>query len=237
MKNLTLKTSLAIVAALMFATPAFGATLSSFSPTNINVTAGQNFSVVVSVNPNGVANYAEKIEVNFPADKLQVTSFTLAPNWMALTQSGYDSMDNTNGVLVKTAGYPSGISSQTVFGTISFHAIKTGAGTISLGNTSAAFSVNSQSQMVSNATSFTIGAPVSTPVTKTVTTSAKTTTVSTATTSNQPAANQNASSSQTAAAASAVPGTTSGSNAWIWIVGIIAIIAIGGGAYFFMKKS
>ena len=76
---------------------------------------------------------------------LEVKSFTFAHLWMALVQPGYDSVDNVSGVLVKTAGYPGGLSSSASFGTISFSAKKAGSGVITIGDNSLAFAATSQS--------------------------------------------------------------------------------------------
>ena len=54
------------------------------------------------------------------------------------------------------AGYPSGISSSAVFGTVSFNAKKAGSGTITLGNNSLAFEVSNQSALSGAPVSFTI---------------------------------------------------------------------------------
>lgn len=138
---------------------ASAATTVSFSPTNINATQGQNFNVVITVNPQGINNYAEKIELNYPSDILEVKSLSFGSAWMALTQSGYDVVDNTNGILVKTAGYPAGFSSTATFGTVTFYAKKSGSGIIKLGNGSLAFEAGSQSALSGAPISFTITAP------------------------------------------------------------------------------
>lgn len=161
MKKNTLIRSISIIGALMFASPLFAATTVSLSPATINVTPGQKFNVVVTVNPSGTNNYAEKIELNYPKDVLEVNSFTFANTWIPLTQSGYDI--NTDGVLIKTAGYPAGISGSTVFGTVAFTAKKAGAGTIKIGASSLAFEASAQTAITSAGASFTIASPVVTP--------------------------------------------------------------------------
>ena len=112
MKNIIQKSilgsSVALLVALFFASPVLAATTASLSPSSVNVVPGQVFSITATVNPQGVNNFAEKLEVNYPADTLEVISFVLSGNWMALTQAGYDSIDNINGTLIKSAGYPSG---------------------------------------------------------------------------------------------------------------------------------
>ncbi len=144
MKKNILKISLVMLAAIVLATPALATTTVSFSPANINTSQGKTFSVSIAVNPQGVNNYTAKIQLNYPAEILEVKSFSFGNGWMPLTQSGYDLIDNANGVLIKTAGYPGGLSSAATFGTISFYAKKTGSGVIKLGGDSLALDANSQ---------------------------------------------------------------------------------------------
>ncbi len=134
----------------------FAATTATISPAIVNVSAGQRFSIVISVNPQGGTDYAEKIDLKFPQDMIEVVSFTPAPVWIAMNQSGYDITDNINGIIVKTAGYPSGISSQTSFATVSFLAKKSGIATVSLGENSISFQVSSQGKIVGNVSTITI---------------------------------------------------------------------------------
>lgn len=162
MKNI-FKILLVILGAVVLASPALAVTIVSLSPASINVGSGQNFNVSITVNPQGVSNYVEKVELKYPADILEVKSFTLGNAWMALTQPGYDLIDNTNGVLLKSAGYPSGFSSATTFGTVSFYAKKAGNGKITVGNNSLAFEVNSQSSLSGSPVLFTITVPTVTP--------------------------------------------------------------------------
>jgi len=142
-KNI-LRISLAILMGLFLAGSVLAATNLSFSPASVNVTSGETFNMVVSVNPQEVKNYTVKTEIEFPADLLEIKSFSFGSNWIPLSQSGYDLIDNTNGLLIKTAGYPGGLSSIATFGTISFSAKKNGTGTISAGNNSFALDATNQ---------------------------------------------------------------------------------------------
>src|ERR1035437_570097 len=127
-KNISTKMKILVVAGLFLsALPALALTTATLSPANIDVSAGKSFSVNIAVNPQGASDFAEKLEVDFPASNLQVTSFILGNNWMALSQPGYDSTDNVNAVLVKTAGYPGGLSGPAEFGTITLYAKKSGS--------------------------------------------------------------------------------------------------------------
>ncbi len=144
MKKILLTYALTALGVMVLAVSAIAATTVSLSPANVSVTSGKTFNVTISVNPQGIANYTEKIELNYPADVLEVRSFNFGGSWMPLAQSGYDLIDNANGVLIKTAGYPGGLSSTATFGTVSFYAKKAGSGTIKLGNGSLALDANNQ---------------------------------------------------------------------------------------------
>ena len=121
-----LLTSIAILASLH---PTFVlASTFSLYPTDVNVIAGQTFSVNVAFNPQGVKNYTVKLELKYPANLFEVQSFTFASNWIPLSQAGYDLVDNAGGTLIKSAGYPAGVSSQTTFGTVTFRAKATNCG-------------------------------------------------------------------------------------------------------------
>jgi len=159
MKKTILTITLATLGALVLVMPTLAATTVSFSPASIKVAPGKSFNISVTVNPQGMNNYAEKVVLNYPADTLEVKSFSLGNAWIALTQPDYDLVDNANGVLIKTAGYPAGISSSAVFGTVSFYAKKAGSGTITIGSNSLAFEVSSQSALSGTPVSFSINAP------------------------------------------------------------------------------
>ena len=167
MRKLLFTISLAALGVIVLAMPALAATTVSLSPVNISVTSGKNFNVVIAVNPQGASNYTERIELDYPADLLQVKSFSLGSNWMALSQTGYDLVDNANGTLIKTAGYPGGLSSSATFGTISFYAKKAGSGVIKLGTGSLALDANNQNVLSGTpSVSVAITAPVSVPAEK-----------------------------------------------------------------------
>jgi len=169
MKKNILAATLATLGALALTMPTLAATTASLSPSNISINPGKSFNVSILVDPQGINNFVEKVELKYPADILQVNSFTLNSSWMALTQPGYDLTDNANGILLKSAGYPGGISSATTFGTVSFSAKKAGTGTISIGGNSVAFEVNSQSIISGLPVSVTVTAPtVAAPKAKTI---------------------------------------------------------------------
>jgi len=167
---------------LFGAMPAMAATSFSFSPTTVNVVEGKTFTVSVAANPYGVANYTTKLALSFPADLLEVRSFTMGENWMPLIQPGYNLIDNVNGSLIKTGGYPNpGYSSIVNFGTITFYAKKAGTGTVRVGTGSVSYDATNKNvigtspSMVSLVISAvpTVKTPVTTPTKPTTVTPTK----------------------------------------------------------------
>lgn len=156
--------------AMAIVAQALAATSVSFTPVSVSVRQGQTFTLTIGVNPQGAKNYTAKTELHYPADLLEVKSFTFAPSWMPIAQPSYDLTDNTNGVFIKTAGYPGGLSSATTFGTVSFLAKKSGNGAITLDSNSFALDANNQN-VIGNATVQTVVAiSASTPTQTTPTT-------------------------------------------------------------------
>ena len=232
MKKITFTKIITIVGMLAFALPVMAATTASLSPTSVNVVAGKSFTITVAVDPQGTKNYAEKLEVDFPAGNLQVSSFTLGSGWMALAQSGYDSTDNTNGVLIKTAGYTGGITGPTTFGTITFTALKSGSGNITIGNKSLAFQISSQTAITGTGTAFNVSSnTVVVPTTKTTVQTVKPTTgtqptvqTPTVTTPTTQQAVVPTTNTQVAAAVVATPH----SYAWLWWLLLVVVVVLGG---------
>jgi hypothetical protein len=212
-----------------FAAQALASTVTTLSPSTIEVKAGQTFTVNVSVNPQGTPNMVEKIELLFPSNLLSVTSFSQGANWMSLTQPGYDSTDNTGGTLVKTAGYPSGFSTSLTFGTVTFYAKNPGIGTIRLGSNSQAFDANGQTAMSGNTVTVNV-------LTQNVSTPTNTTTVipaKTSPTKQNPKINSTSAiavssttASSTLGLASSTQVAASGESRPFNYVGVIVVIAI-----------
>lgn len=136
--------TITIISTLVLAIPASAATTLSLTPGNISVKQEQTFTVTVALNPQGAKNYTAKVELKFPANLMEVKTFTFGNNWLALSQSGYNLVDNTNGILIKSAGYAGGVSSPITFGTVSFLAKKSGSGVIEVGNSSLVLDASSQ---------------------------------------------------------------------------------------------
>ena len=229
MKKITLTSAAVVIGTMMLAFTALAATTASITPTSVKVVAGQQFNVVVAVNPNGTSDYAEQLQIDYPANLLQVTAFNVGSNWMSLTQSGYDSIDNTNGVMIKTAGYAGGITSLTPFGTITFTAKKSGSGTITIGGGSQAFEKSGQTAITGTGASFVVTtatvapAPAVTPKTSATSDLTPVTTINgqvVATTTAQAAV------AATQVAAVNVGASGLGGSIWVWILVVVLIILI-----------
>lgn len=167
MKKIILIFAVLIGAMMLKSVPVLAATTISLSPNSINVREGQVFNVVVYVNPQGVGNYTVKSQLSYPNDLLVATSFSFASGWMALSQPGYDLIDNNSGSLIKTAGYAGGFSSNTQFGTVSFKAKKSGTNVIKIGNGSLALDASGQNvySATGNQVAVSISASASKPTT------------------------------------------------------------------------
>lgn len=124
-----------VIALVSFvATPALASTI-TLAPTTASVVAGQTVSVAVSVDAGQTAAVTAKAVITYPADTLEAVSFSFAPAWIQLSQPGYDSM--AGGLVVKTAGYPSGFTGTKAFGTLIFKAKKAGTATVAVSGDSA----------------------------------------------------------------------------------------------------
>ncbi|MDD5569066.1 MAG: hypothetical protein PHG23_01470 [Candidatus Pacebacteria bacterium] len=148
--NKSIFTNILIAIGLLFVAPAALAATLNFSPTTVNTTAGEDFSLQINLNSQDAPSYTAKVELSYPADLLSINSFTPNGDWMQLKQSGYDLIDNANGVLIKSGGYPSGFSSTVNFGTVSFHAKAAGSATITVGSNSFVYNAAGTNVLSSN---------------------------------------------------------------------------------------
>jgi len=218
---------------LMFALP-FVASASSFviTPSNGSYTKGDTVTLHISVDPAGSTIYTAMLNAQFPSDIFEVVSFTLNDSMLAMKQSGYDSINNVTGTLVKTGGYAGGISSVTPFGTLVLKAKGSGTGTLTINNTSKLLdSNNTNKQIGSQVASFkitdkTINVAKKVEVQKGVNASAKIVTAKvsqTAATSD----NSNVSAVQATSSQLATVSQSGATNSpLMWILGIIALIAV-----------
>ncbi len=172
MKKITIAIVLVLLGVMVSTTYASAVSVFQFSPANVNTNPGKTFTLKVTLDPQGIKNYTSKMEIDFPANILKVNSFTFGSNWTAVSQTGYDLTDNNNGILIKTAGYPGGISSPVTFGTISFTTKKEGSGVITVIGNSFVLGAAGQNILSSNPmqASVVVKAAAITPTTPTTST-------------------------------------------------------------------
>jgi len=176
MKKYTISIFTALLG-IFIAGNAIASTNITLVPSTVNVVAGQKVDLVVYANSNGTKNGTVKIVVNYPTNLLSVSSFVQSPVWMVNTETGYDLIDNTNGVLVKTAGYPRGFTSVVPFGTITFTAKEAGVATVGIIDGSFALDASGKNAFSGNSqTIINIGAVVAPVRTTTVVSTTTTTT-------------------------------------------------------------
>lgn len=149
---------------------------------------GKTFTLSIYTDSSSIKSFTAQANIDFPADLVSVESFTYASSWFPITQTGYDTIDNTLGKLIKTAGYPSGFSSEILFGTLKIKAKKAGTVVISVNKNSYILDMDSNNTLT-NYSSFSITSsapeikvvtpPVTPPVTKPVVTKPTTSKVDT----------------------------------------------------------
>lgn len=146
----------------------------ALSPMSVAPKVGQTFSVSVIADPSGAKTYTTRANISFNTALVEFVSFSFAPKWIALSQTGYDAEDNVSGVLIKTAGYPGGVTSATTFGTATFRAKASGSSVISI--TSISMMLDSGGKNVASGTQgsmqVTVAVPVPAPTPTTPTTPA-----------------------------------------------------------------
>ncbi len=129
------------------------------SPAALSLQTGRDYSIPIYMTPSaGEKIYTVKVTLSYPSLLVSITGFSFAPSWLPLTQPGYDSIGN--GTVIKTAGYPGGVSSQILVGTLSVRALASGTGAISV--TSGAQTLNSDNANTLSdrgSTQITIAAP------------------------------------------------------------------------------
>ncbi len=129
--------NLFIFIGLVFAFPIItNAATFLITPSSGSYVSGDIVTLYLSVDPSGKTIYTSMLDAKFSPDTFEVISFTLNDSMLAMKQGGYDLTDNANGVLIKTGGYTGGISSITLFGTLTMRAKSNGVGTFAVNNTS-----------------------------------------------------------------------------------------------------
>jgi hypothetical protein len=147
-----IKTIFVSLLGIFIAGNAIASTNITLTPSTRNVVEGQSFDLIVYANANGVKNGAVEVKIEFPADLLEITSFSQPGAWLLVRQAG-DLEDNINGVLLKSSIYTGGFSSDIVFGTVTFTAKKAGVATVSVASDCAAYDVSGKNVYSGNSQS------------------------------------------------------------------------------------
>tara|TARA_B100000745_G_scaffold299235_1_gene249585 strand:- start:315 stop:989 length:675 start_codon:yes stop_codon:yes gene_type:complete len=135
----------AFLLTILFTLP-FVAGAASFEFVAGEAAVGESVHVVLNVLPGEEAVYTAKAVVAFDEKTLQVSDIKVADGWMALSQPGYDLVEN--GQIIKTAGFPGGITQKTPF--LTFTATKLTDGPSIVAIEGASFVLNKESVNVVN---------------------------------------------------------------------------------------
>lgn len=235
-----LKYSAVLGASLLLPMVTFAASI-ALSPTDVTAKVGQTFTVTVSADPAGVKAFTTRANVSFDPTSVEFVSFSFAPKWIVLSQAGYDTEDNTKGSLIKTAGYPGGLTSSTVLGTATFRAKVAGLSTISVTSDSLALGSGGKNLIAGaqGSTQVTITAPAPVPAPKPVEKPAAvvapvTTSVSSAVVAEETATTTATSTEATGVAAAGATGFSFG-NATSILLGLLLIAIIGGLTWYYRR--
>lgn len=101
----------------------------------VNVSEGDIVQVIIYASSSST-DYTFKSSINFSSDVLSFSDWQWEDNWIPLSVDDYDLVDNTSGKIIKTSGYPSGVSGEKEFGIVTFVAKKSGQATISFDDNS-----------------------------------------------------------------------------------------------------
>lgn len=115
-----------------------------------NIRVGETYTLSVVVDPDNQKVFTVKTILSYPPDMLRLSTFTFDDMWTPLNQPGYNEINNENGTLIKTGGYPSGFSSRTTFGVIKFIGLKEGNATVSVVEGSQVFDSESKNTLLGN---------------------------------------------------------------------------------------
>ena len=226
----TLSASAIALGTMLVAFTASAATL-TLSPATATVTAGQSVNLAVVIDPQGSNVVTAKAVLAYPTDLLSPQTFSFAPTWIPLSQTGYDQM--SGGMVIKTGGYPGGFTTTKTLGTLTVRALKAGtititsSGSILYDGNSSKLPLTTGSAVITSNASAPAPAPASAPkpVAKTTSKVVATTTATTTVSTPVEVAVAPAPAVTPAPALTDAVGDIGGSSSLIWIIVIILLIA------------
>ena len=111
------------------------------TPNSATHKIGDTFVVTIAVSPAGTGVYTTKLDAKVSSE-LEIVSFTLNDNLLALKAPGYDSLDIAAGLITKTGGYTGGTTVTAPFGTLVLRARTAGTGEITVLDSSEVLGAN-----------------------------------------------------------------------------------------------
>ena len=216
----------------------------ALAPASVSPKVGQTFTVTITTDPSGAKVYTTRANVSFDPARVSFVSFAFASKWVPLSQGGYDSEDNAKGILIKTAGYPGGMTTPTVLGTATFKVRAVGASAIRVTTDSLVLDSASKNMLAGTqgSTQVTVAdvptptvtpTPVQTKKPSVAAPASVPTVVAPEATTNQ-ATSTATSTDENQVAAVAVVGSSTISW-WVWALTLL-VIAIGGGVWWSRRR-
>ncbi|HAQ03089.1 hypothetical protein A2467_01115 [Candidatus Nomurabacteria bacterium RIFOXYC2_FULL_36_8] len=148
-KNVIASIVFSFFALLSFSSIAFASTTVGFDSSAVQSNLNGDLKVnVYADSSNGEVAYTVRTAVRFSGEQIAVKSFEFAPGWIAINADGYDLIDNTNGMIMKTAGFPGGFTGQKLVGVITFTAKASSIGKIAISNQTFVLNENSDNVYV-----------------------------------------------------------------------------------------
>lgn len=122
------------------------------SPPSSKSMVGKLVTVNLDIDPETDRVYTVKADIRFPSDLVSVDSWTFNKDWIGLRQPEYDSLNNSAGILVRSAGFTGGVIERKRFGTIIFKTKTEGTATISINGKSFTLDADGNNKNSSNGT-------------------------------------------------------------------------------------
>jgi len=129
-----------LILTFLFTLP-FAASAASFDLAAPDLAVGESAQITLSITSSEESVYTAEAIVSFDETVLDVNNVSVANGWMQLSQPGYDSI--SNGRIVKTAGRPGGVTSQTPFLTFTVTRLTSATGVITIEGTSKLYNKDS----------------------------------------------------------------------------------------------
>lgn len=119
----------------------------SFSEKSQALVAGREYFIDLFVDAGQSKDYAVKMALDFPANLLEVKDFWFDDGWIEVTVAPYSAVDEKNGTMIKTAGFPGGFSGKVKLGTINFYAKRAGYGKLTFLPESLAYDISGKNTL------------------------------------------------------------------------------------------